>query len=372
MIRMFLGIILFSINSFAAQKVVSVESLANDYQKTKKALIQDEVMQRKVMSSLFEINRKMKKIITERSNLVQESMEAESITHDLARKILQLESKLTEQKSMMRTRLTTIYKFGGQGIARLLFSSTSSAQFERNLKVLGIIAKRDLDLIKDYSATMKELESKRSRFSNRLAKLKKLEKKIKEQEIQLTTENQNKTKFLEEIRQTKEFRMNKLSTLRKKTDQLSLNDESGVFDLLFMPSLFEQKGKLSPPVKGVVTRQFGVIRDSESNISWAHKGLFFSTPVGTPVQSVFSGKISFVGEIPGFGRTVIIDHGDHYYTVYSHNKSILVEEGAQVKQNHIIAESGRSYDENESGLYFEIRHFSEPYDPKSWLKGTQL
>jgi len=353
-------------------KQASMEKLAKDYHHTKEALVQDEVHQRKVMSSLFQINKKMKKIITERADLVQESMVTESVARELAEKVLILEQKLKDQKALMRERLMAIYKFGGRGLARMLFSSTSSAQLERNLKVLGIIAKRDLDLIKDYSRNMKDLESKKTKFTNRLARLKKLEKRIQVQETQLTKENTHKTKLLDDIRRSKAFRLTKLSGLRAKTDQLIANDDTGALDLLFRPSIFEQKGKLPPPVAGAILRGFGIVRDPEHNVSWAHKGVFISTPAGSKIRSIFDGKVSYVGEVPGFGKTIIIDHGDHYYSVYGYSRLSLVAEGMEVKQNHIIAESGIKADENESGLYFEIRHFSEPYDPRQWLKGKHL
>lgn len=370
----FVAIIFCWISSFclALPQMSNVEKLAKDYHRTKEELVRDEIQQRKVMSSLFDINKKMKKIITERSDMVQERMVTESMTKELAEKILVLENKLKEQKALMRERLTAIYKFGGQGVARLLFSSTSSAQLERNLRVLGIIAKRDLELIKDYSKNMKELEQKRSKFTMRLAKLKKIEQRIQKQEQRLTVENTNKSNLLNGIRQSKEFRLSKLSGLRAKTNQLTSNDDTGVFDLLFQPSLYEQKGKLPMPLQGTVTQGFGIVRDSEYNLSWAHKGIFISAPEGSKIKSVFDGKVSFVGEVPGFGKTIIIDHGDHYYSVYSYSKEPVVKEGMEIKQNHIIAEAGINPEENESGLYFEIRHFSEPYDPKHWLKGKNL
>ena len=89
----------------------------------------------------------------------------------------------------------------------------------------------------------------------------------------------------------------------------------------------------------------------------------YKTGEGSKVKSVFAGTVAFVGSLAGYGKTLVIDHGDHYYTVYSHTDSISVGEGDEVAQNQIIASSGE-------GLYFEVRHFSEPYDPSSWIKGT--
>lgn len=340
-----------------------VEKLAEDLENTKKTIINEEVKQRKIMSALFDINRKMKRIVSERSDLVQERMLLESTTQELAKKIDGIDTKLKTQKSFLRERLSAIYRFGGQGVARLLFSSANSTQLERNLKVLGMVAKRDLDLIKDYSTSVKELEKKKSRLTQRLAHLKKIETTIRSKEERLTVENNTKNRILDAIRKSKKFALMKLNGLREKSMHLALNDETGVLDLLFRPSFFEQKGMLPPPVTGKVIQGFGLLREDQHSVVLPHKGVLYKTGEGSKVKSVFAGTVAFVGSLAGYGKTLVIDHGDHYYTVYSHTDSISVGEGDEVAQNQIIASSGE-------GLYFEVRHFSEPYDPSSWIKGT--
>jgi septal ring factor EnvC (AmiA/AmiB activator) len=69
---------------------------------------------------------------------------------------------------------------------------------------------------------------------------------------------------------------------------------------------------------------------------------------------------------------LVLDHGDHYYTVYAGTKDAVVTVGDQVQPQQKIASTGFSEIHGTQGMYFEIRHFSEPYDPKSWLKGPPL
>jgi septal ring factor EnvC (AmiA/AmiB activator) len=357
---------LLSVTSFAAPNVTK---LANDFEKTKKSLVQDEVKQRKIMSSLFSINRKMKKIVADRAALVQERMLLDSVTRDLALAIRSLDEKVKTQKSHLMQRLAVIYRFGGQGVTRFLFSSLSSAELERNLKILGVVAKHDLGLIKDYSVSVNDLAKKKKKFQLRLAHLKKIEDNIQEKETKLTQENEYKNKILDSIRRSKKFALNKISGLRERSAQLAMNDDSGVLDLLFRPSFFEKKGQLTAPVQGPIVENFGLMRDEENNVTLSHKGVFFAASKGAPVKSVFSGKVAFVGRVSGFGQTLIMDHGDHYYTVYSHNQTISVNVGEEIKQNQIVATAGIDPESLKTGVYFEVRHFSEPYDPRSWMKG---
>ena len=119
-------------------------------------------------------------------------------------------------------------------------------------------------------------------------------------------------------------------------------------------------------------QKFGLAKSNDHPYTLNHKGIFISAPQGNPVQTVFEGKVSFAGELPGFGKTLIIDHGDHYYTVYAHAKDLKVQMGDEVTQSQTVATVGRSLQDNSDGLYFEIRHFSEPYDPQLWMKGLSL
>lgn len=327
------------------------------------------------MASLFHINQKMKKMVSEQGTLVQQRLSLEAQSQELAAKIIALEDQLKSHKALLRERLAAIYKMGGQGITRLIFSSTSSEQLEKNLKILGIIAKRDLDLVKDYTSTMKELEQKKSKLQNRLAKIHKLENKIQIQEKSLAQDNCEKMKLLENIKAAQAHSLNKLENLRNKTAALKNPESDASMDLLYRPSFFEQKAKLPWPLQSAiikVAQKFGVLHDEEHNLTLPQKGLLLATPPSTAVHSVFEGSVAYAGPLDGYGPTVIVDHGDHYYTVYAGNSALQVKKGDEVAQNQVIALSGVYPERGIEALYFEVRHFSEPNDPKSWLKGIHL
>jgi septal ring factor EnvC (AmiA/AmiB activator) len=119
----------------------------------------------------------------------------------------------------------------------------------------------------------------------------------------------------------------------------------------------------------LLSQKFGLVKSDDQAYTLSNKGVYISAAQGSPVKSVFSGKISYVGDLPGFGTTLIVDHGDHYYSVYSHMKEVAVNVGDEVEQSQVIAQIGTPPVDKTPGLYFEIRHFSEPYDPQQWMKG---
>lgn len=361
-------------NSFSG-----IEKIAEDMQNIRKSVVDKEVKQRKVLSGLFQINKKMKKIVTEKSSLEQQRQMLENSSNDLKEKIFFLERKVKLQKDLLLMRLSALYKFGGQGIARFLFSSESSAELERNLKILGLVAKRDVNLIKEYSSSAKELEKKKIKLVKKLTKLTKVEKNIFVAEGKLKNETTTKSKILDSLKKSKRNELSKLASLRAQTKNMKIKDDA-LLDLLERPAFFEQKGLLPPPIEGQIAQNFGPIKDIDSNVILGFKGVFYSAKSGTPVSSVFSGRVAYLGEVAGYGKTLIIDHGDHYYSVYSHTKEIFVREGQEISQMEKIALVGegpidgvvKEKDESIEGLYFEIRHFSEPDNPRKWVKGINL
>lgn len=362
------------LSGFVAEAAPSATKLVKDYERAKKSLLKDELQQRKVMGALYNINKNMKKTVTEKAEMEQERLLVEAQTKDLAGRVLELDTKVKQQKSMMRFRLSAIYKLGGQGLARLLLTSQNSTQLERNLKILGVVAKKDLEMIKDSTTNSKELGKKRIKFTQRLAHLKSLESKILKKEQSLLAENKSKAQIIENLRKSKQASLKQIKNLRLKTAKVNVNsaEENEMLDLLLRPSFFEKKGQLPKPVNGPVVKNFGLIRDKFHDVVLSHKGIVINAPQGAPIKAVSEGRVAFAGFVAGFGKTVIVDHGDHYYTVYANADQLQVQEGDEVTQSQAVATAGAASLESDHGIYFEIRHFSEPTDPRQWMKGTLL
>jgi septal ring factor EnvC (AmiA/AmiB activator) len=121
--------------------------------------------------------------------------------------------------------------------------------------------------------------------------------------------------------------------------------------------------KMRPPVAGEVQGRFGVGRPDGG----AWRGIVLRAAEGTPVQAVAAGSVVYANWLRGFGNIIIVDHGDHYLSVYGYNQSLSKQVGDRVGQGEIIAAVGATGGQVESGLYFEIRHQGAPVDPAQWL-----
>ena len=105
----------------------------------------------------------------------------------------------------------------------------------------------------------------------------------------------------------------------------------------------------------------------EGGPSW--KGVFIKADEGAPVRVVAAGRVIFSDWMRGFGNIIIVDHGSDYWTLYGNNQSVFKRVGDAVKPGDVIANAGNTGGNEESGLYFELRHVATgPVDPARWVK----
>jgi len=125
------------------------------------------------------------------------------------------------------------------------------------------------------------------------------------------------------------------------------------------------RGQLRLPVKGTIAGRFGSPR-AEGGTSW--KGVFIRAAEGAEVKAVAAGAVVFSDWLRGFGNLLVIDHGDDFLSVYGNNESLLATVGASVRSGEAVATVGNSGGNPESGLYFELRHRGQAFDPLKWAK----
>lgn len=123
------------------------------------------------------------------------------------------------------------------------------------------------------------------------------------------------------------------------------------------------RGRLRLPIAGDLIARYGSKRGDGP--SW--KGLFIRAPEGTEVKAIAGGRVVFADWLRGFGNLIIIDHGSQYLTIYGNNQSVLKRAGDVVKSGDIIASTGNSGGNDQSGLYFEMRHDGRAFDPLGWV-----
>lgn len=97
------------------------------------------------------------------------------------------------------------------------------------------------------------------------------------------------------------------------------------------------------------------------------QAVYIAAAAGSPIKAAASGKVLYAGNgLRGYGNMLIVNHDANFLSVYAHNKSLLVKEGAMVKQGQTIATMGNTGSEAVN-LYFELRYNGKAVDALRYL-----
>ncbi len=358
-------ITLAGINEKAAQQLeVKLEQHKNLINETEKK-------QRQILSNLFVINQRIKKISKEKSNLENERQLLEVSILDLKEQIEDLQLNLQGTGRELISHIRLLQQAKGFGWLNLLSGSEGPAEADLNLYIFTRMTNQEKRKIQQYFAQKVQFQKSQAKLQHRLERLDKVTKDLAVREKDFLSEQTFRQTTLNEIKSKKLRILEKLKNLRD-TQLAQKLEDTGLLDSLTQASFLEGKGNLDGPIKGLLKQRFGIVQTPRANYYKNHKGIFIQAKAPQQIQAVFDGKVAFVGEMGGFGSTLIVDHGDHYYTVYSTLSEIDVHEGQFVNKHDRLAKTGASKFYSEPGVYFEVRHFSEPQDPMEWIKKGSL
>lgn len=280
--------------------------------------------------------------------------------------------KLKQHRIQFSRLVRATYMMGHQNYTKMLLSQKDPSRISRVMEYYRYFAKMRVDRIQRFSNALVELErlenemkqnsvelailtesQKRNRqalqthFGERKIIVKKLAEEISTKSQQIQTLGEDEQRLLKLIEQLKEFSI-----------QQQFNEDP-------VKSFGSMKGKLALPLNAKIVAHFGEIQQP-SGIRW--QGLLMEAPQDKPINAVFNGRVIFADRFRGFGLLLILDHGDGYMSLYSHNKQLFKQLGDWVNSGELIASVGNSGGLARPGLYFEIRHNGVPDDPLLWCR----
>ncbi|ENS7711069.1 peptidoglycan DD-metalloendopeptidase family protein [Neisseria gonorrhoeae] len=170
----------------------------------------------------------------------------------------------------------------------------------------------------------------------------------------------------EKARKEKEAAQQKAEARRAEMSNLTAEDRNiqapSVMGIGSADGFSRMQGRLKKPVDGVPTGLFGQNRSGGD--VW--KGVFYSTAPAT-VESIAPGTVSYADELDGYGKVVVIDHGENYISIYAGLSEISAGKGYTVAAGSKIGTSG-SLPDGEEGLYLQIRYQGQVLNPSGWIR----
>ncbi len=126
-------------------------------------------------------------------------------------------------------------------------------------------------------------------------------------------------------------------------------------------------GQMAFPAAGRITSSFGWRVHPILGSRRFHSGIDFGASQGTPIRAADAGRVLFAGWYGGYGRAVIINHGNGVTTLYGHASRVYVSEGDTVQRGQVIAAVGSTGLSTGPHLHFEVRRDGSPVNPAAYL-----
>jgi murein hydrolase activator len=316
------------------------------------------------------------------AELAQQQREAGQALKQLQQQGRQLEKDIQGQQKQLGKLLYQQYLGGQQEYFRLLLNNRDPNQVAREMQYYEYIARNRAAWLKTMRANLAQLQEIATQTRQKSTEIAELQAEQRSEKEALEKDKQARQRVLGKIalqlrRQRREIGrlqrnesrltqlVEKLSRMLAQPKSKSLFSNDKLPDDRFDGRPFEElKGKLALPVKGVVSNTYGTPRP-DSTVLW--KGLFLRAAAAQPVKAVAAGRVVFADWLRGFGNLLILDHGKGYMSLYGDNETLYKQVGDVLRGGDIIAAVGNSGGNEESGLYFELRHEGKPMDPMQWI-----
>ena len=124
------------------------------------------------------------------------------------------------------------------------------------------------------------------------------------------------------------------------------------------------------PVEGQVTGSFGERIDPFNGEGAFHSGVDIGSSYGHPIIAPADGVVTLTETMGGYGKTIMIDHGNGISTRYGHLSGFAVTSGQHVQRGEVIGYVGESGRSTGPHLHYEVRINDTPVNPYKYLRMT--
>jgi septal ring factor EnvC (AmiA/AmiB activator) len=382
-------LLVLSTTSAAAQEAPDLEDSRRRLEEIRAERDRLEQQRRRLQGQVHDVN-------DELNNLERQRESTHRIVNEIERQIGGLASQLdrssaelilaqdnlAERRAVLERRLVDIYKRGPLHTFQVLLAAEGFGDLLSRYKYLYLTSQQDRSLVTDVEKLRNRVVTQRDNILNVRGEL---DRRRDEREAEfskysaLASERTRKLQTLQRSARSTERRLTALQKDEARLNGLLASLERARRDEAARGALrgavtapgsitTADLGKLDWPVEGGIVYRFG--RDtlpSGGIIRW--NGVGIAAGVGTAVKAVETGTVRLVGQFGTYGLTVVVEHGNGYYSVYSHLESAGVKLGASVRKGGVIGTVGGENSDYGPHLHFEIRGENQiALDPATWLR----
>ncbi|MEB2344821.1 MAG: peptidoglycan DD-metalloendopeptidase family protein [Deltaproteobacteria bacterium] len=335
-----------------------------------------ETEQRGLLDALEAADRAIAAAADETAHNEREVAAAGDAERTAAARLPALEETLARTRAAMAGRVVALYKTGELGPAQLLFAAQSLRELLERVRALSLLLEHDRLLVSRARTEQADLDAARREAVATGERARRALAELGARRSELATERAEKQRLLARVRGDRARESAALGELEEAARALEealaeLGEAPAPLpDLPAGPSFASLRGRLPAPVDAPIVRGFGRQVDEQFLTEVFHKGVDFGATRGSEVRAVAAGIVRFAGWFRGYGRMVILDHGERFFTVHGHLDELRVEVGDVVEAGRVLGTVGDTGSLTGPRLYFEVREGGQAVDPRRWLRAA--
>ncbi|BAY62641.1 peptidase M23B [Calothrix brevissima NIES-22] len=261
---------------------------------------------------------------------------------------------------------------GDRGWAILLQSENISDFISRRYQ-LKLVYQADQKILTQLNAQAQEIIAQKTAVEQQKNQIALIREQLLAQKSDYQLQAQSQAELIQRLNSDR---------LALAAAQNQLEQDSQNLEALIQQKIAEAQAKTNSNSKSVIIRGTGMLAypsdaATSSPFGWRihpilgyrrfHAGLDFAASYGSTIRAADSGTVIFAGWYGGYGKAVIIDHGDGITTLYGHTSELYVSEGQGVQRGQAIAAVGSTGLSTGPHLHFEVRRNGTPVDPAAYL-----
>ena len=348
----------------AAGEPPSVSKIAQEYTK----LLGKEISMLQIMDDLDESLRRrefeLEKLQGRRQKVAVHLLELEVRFEEST-------ARLVSTRELVQKRLMSIVMKHKTSGVDVLLDPQSSLRASLRERVLGKLLEEDKKRIREYQQELANYEVERSILDKKRRELDELEEEVTRTRAKLDKDRRDRNNILRLVEEERMFYEKAYSDLSSAYTKVT----ERIDRLKTWPNKKLEFGQLKgnfrlPMSYAKVITPFGEKKNRRLGTSTLHPGMEIKSSGSESVRAVYWGRVAFTGRIHGYGTTVILDHTQGYYTLYSRLKKTLVKVGDIVESRQVLGTvGGNSVLGKEGSLYFELRENGKAINPSPWFEG---
>lgn len=358
-----------------------LEGIKKKIENEKKNLSELQVKEGSVLQTLNKIQTDLER---SRKELSAANAKLGSLTAELRAEEAEaqrLGQSIAARRALWEKRAAALYRWQKDGAAVTIFNGDGSlGDFLRRRKYLAAAIAFDRDLVGKLEEESQHREILRESLARKQSELNEQKKALSVARAAVSREAEKKKLLLGSLRREKTTRERALREMEAAAQRLQKMMEEIARRALNKPKqqptpapstgtgLEALRGRLDWPVRGTVSAPFGKYKHPEFATEIFRNGIDIDAPEGEEIRAVEKGTVVYADRFSGYGKMVIVDHGERYYTIYGHLSEILKKTGDEVRHGEVLARAGDSDSLGGSKLYFELRKDGRPVDPLPWLR----